>query len=439
MMAHLLNAAIALRAGTIGTMPAWMRELSGPKQSRLVDGLITPILKVSFRVANTNAHAKVLLVGLLSPMTRPVVAPILLGIPPTNPEILTPSEARERYGYDKPSEAHLGLRERQAQRVFGEHLAPSDEGIIESQAGLGAAAAVGASGCLHELLTTCQQGRILVGMAYEEILYSVEDRIATITLNRPLARNGYTVKMADELGDALTKAGQDDDVQVVVLTGAGDNFCVGADLSGGELKVAEGSDGSDWVEPATRATRPMFNLEKPVIAAIRGAAVGVGSTMILPADYRIASTDSRFGFVFSRRGLYPEGGSTWFLPRLVGMGKASDWMISGRIIPADEALAAGLVSALCAPDEVLDRAYELARELIATTAPVSTAVIRQALFRMSALDSPEGAFLLDSQLIGGLGESADAMEGVISFLEKRPPEFTATVSKGQPDFLPWHR
>jgi uncharacterized protein (DUF2236 family) len=155
MMAHLLNAeimlppvprvfapvnkiaAIVLRAGTIGTMPVWMREMSGLKQSRLVDGLITPILKVSFRVANSNAHAKVLLVGLLSPMTRPVVAPILLGVPPTNPETLTPTEARARYGYDKPSEAHLELRERQAQRVFGEHLAPSDEGIIESQAVLG--------------------------------------------------------------------------------------------------------------------------------------------------------------------------------------------------------------------------------------------------------------------------------------------------------------
>jgi len=275
-------------------------------------------------------------------------------------------------------------------------------------------------------------------MAYEQISYRVEDRIATLTLQRPDARNGYTVQMADELAAALVVADEDDDVRVVVLTGAGTDFCVGADLSGGGLDVSspDGDDGA-WVEPATRVTRPMFNLTKPVIAAVRGAAVGVGSTMLLPADYRLASTDSRFGFVFSRRGLYPEGGSTWFLPRLVGMGRAMDWMVSGRLIDADEALAAGLVHSLHAPDDVLDRAYELAGELIAKTAPVSTAVIRQALYRMSALDSPEPAFVLDSQLIASCASNADTVEGVVAFLQRRAPEFTLTVSKDLPDFLPW--
>ena len=275
-------------------------------------------------------------------------------------------------------------------------------------------------------------------MAYEQISYRVEDRIATLTLQRPDARNGYTVQMADELAAALVVAGEDDDVRVVVLTGAGADFCVGADLSGGGLDVSsqDGDDGA-WVEPATRVTRPMFNLAKPVIAAVRGAAVGVGSTMLLPADYRLASTDSRFGFVFSRRGLYPEGGSTWFLPRLVGMGRAMDWMVSGRLIDADEALAAGLVHSLHAPDDVLDHAYALAGELIAKTAPVSTAVIRQALFRMSALDSPEPAFVLDSQLIASCASNADTVEGVVAFLQRRAPEFTLTVSKDLPDFLPW--
>lgn len=275
-------------------------------------------------------------------------------------------------------------------------------------------------------------------MEYEQISYVVAERIATITLNRPEARNGYTLQMADELGNALETANADDDVRVVVLTGAGDNFCVGADLSGGSIDVSEpGSDESAWIEPATRATRPMFNLEKPIIAAVRGAAVGVGSTMLLPADFRIASTDSRFGFVFSQRGIYPEGGSAWFLPRLVGMGRAVDWMISGRLIPVDEALAAGLVTAVYEPDEVLGKAYELARELIAKTAPVSTAVIRQALYRMSALDSPEGAFDLDSKLIASCGDNPDALEGVVSFLQRRPADFTGLVSKDQPDFLPW--
>lgn len=271
-------------------------------------------------------------------------------------------------------------------------------------------------------------------MEYAEITYAVDERIATLTLNRPEARNGYTIRMADELADALTTANADPEVRVVVLTGAGETFCVGADLSAGGFAPP---DADDWVEPATRVCRPMFGMDKPVVAAVRGAAVGVGSTMLLPADYRLAGTDARFGFVFSRRGIFPEGGSTWFLPRLVGMGRAIDWMLSGRLILADEALRAGLVHSLHEPDKVLDHAYELARELVEKTAPVSAAVIRKALYRMSACDSPEPAFRLDSRLIAGIATSPDAIEGVMSFFEKRPPKFPGIVPDELPGFLPW--
>ncbi|MPZ84155.1 MAG: enoyl-CoA hydratase [Actinophytocola sp.] len=270
----------------------------------------------------------------------------------------------------------------------------------------------------------------------EHISYAVDDRIATITLNRPQARNGYTVRMADELAEAFDRADRDDTVRVVVLTGAGKDFCVGADLSGGGLDVAA-SGAESWDEPAGRCSMRIFAMNKPVIAALRGAAVGAGSTIILPADYRLASTDSRFGFVFSRRGLYPEGASTWFLPRLVGLGRAMDWMVSGRVFDAEEALAAGMVHALHDPEEVLDRAYELARELIVKTAPVSVAVIRQMLFRMAALDSPFPVQRLDSRLIAGCTTSPDAVEGVMSFLQRRDPNWTGTIAKDLPAYLPW--
>jgi enoyl-CoA hydratase/carnithine racemase len=275
-------------------------------------------------------------------------------------------------------------------------------------------------------------------MSYQHIRYSVSNRVATLELYRPEARNGFTVTMADELSDALGAADADEDVRVVLLTGAGKDFCVGADLSGRSLEVATSQHPeSGWVEPATRVTRRMFALQKPVIAAVRGAAVGVGSTMVLPADFRLAAKDSRFGFVFSRRGIYPEAGSSWFLPRIVGMGRALDWMVSGRLIPAEEALAAGLVKSLHEPDALLDAAHALARELVENTAPVSVAVIRQALYRMSALPSPEPAFALDSQLIASISQNADAMEGVMSFLQKRPAKFTRTVEQDLPAFLPW--
>lgn len=272
---------------------------------------------------------------------------------------------------------------------------------------------------------------------YSEILYSVDDQIATITLNRPAARNGYTTSMSDELAAAFGSADADDDVRVVVFTGAGKDFCVGADLSGGSLAAGASEAGLDWDEPAGRCSMRIFAMNKPVIAAIRGAAVGAGSTIILPADYRLAASDTRFGFVFSRRGLYPEGASTWFLPRLVGLGRALDWMISGRVFPAAEALAAGMVHSVHEPDEVLPAAYSLARELITRTAPVPVAVIRQMLYRMSPLDSPFPVQRLDSRLIAGCSSSPDAVEGIVSFLQKRDPEWTENVSTNLPDYLPW--
>ncbi|QSE92493.1 enoyl-CoA hydratase/isomerase family protein [Rhodococcus pseudokoreensis] len=273
-------------------------------------------------------------------------------------------------------------------------------------------------------------------MTYTQVLYTVNSGIATVSMNRPAARNGYTMTMADELSSALTEADQDPDVRVVVLTGEGTDFCVGADLSGGSTTDGVATDGS-WQEPAGRCSRRIYESSKPVIAAIRGAAVGAGSTIVLPADYRLAATDSRFGFVFTQRGFFPEGGSAWYLPRLVGMGTASDWMISGRVFGAEEALAAGLVHRLFPADEVYPAAIALAEELIATTAPVSVAVTRQMLLRMSAMDSPHPAHDLDSRLIAGIFTSPDAAEGIMSFLERRPPRFPGTVPADLPEFLPW--
>jgi enoyl-CoA hydratase/carnithine racemase len=273
--------------------------------------------------------------------------------------------------------------------------------------------------------------------SYDEIRYGVEGAIATVTLNRPAARNGYTTRMADELADAFDRADRDDAVRVVVFTGEGKDFCVGADLSGGSLAAGASEADADWDEPAGRCSMRIFRMNKPVIAAIRGAAVGAGSTTILPADYRLAATDARFGFVFSRRGLYPEGASTWFLPRLVGLGRSLDWMISGRVFGAAEALEAGLVNSLHEPDEVLPRAYALAEELVTRTAPVPVAVIRQLLYRMSPLDSPFPVQRLDSRLIAGCASSPDAVEGVLSFLQKRDPEWREKVSTDLPPYLPW--
>ncbi|PZS17928.1 MAG: enoyl-CoA hydratase [Pseudonocardiales bacterium] len=271
-------------------------------------------------------------------------------------------------------------------------------------------------------------------MTYTQVSYAVHERIATITLDRAESRNGFTVVMADELAAAFGAAEADADVRAIVLAANGKDFCVGMDLAAGGLADVEQPD---WMEPATRVTRPMYASTKPVIAAIQGAAAGVGVTMTLPADYRLATLDARFGFVFARRGLYPEGGSTWFLPRIVGLGRAMDWMVSGRIFGAQEALTAGLVHSLHEPAELLPRAYDLAREIVTQCAPVSVAVIRQALLRMGGVDSPEAAFQLDSKLIAGCAQSPDAVEGIVSFLQRRPPEFTLNTPRDLPPFLPW--
>ncbi|WP_199433090.1 enoyl-CoA hydratase-related protein [Qaidamihabitans albus] len=272
---------------------------------------------------------------------------------------------------------------------------------------------------------------------YADITYEVADRIATVTLDRPEARNGYTVRMADELADAFDRADRDDEVRVAVLTGAGDNFSVGADLSEGGFDFDQTGPDAHWQEPAGRCSKRIYTMNKPVIAAIRGAAIGGGVTITLSADYRLAATDARFGFVFVRRGIYPEGASAWFLPRLVGLGRAMDWMISGRVFDAEEARAAGLVHSLHPPERLLEAAYELAADLAASTAPVSVAVTRQLLYRMSGVDTPFPVHELDSQLIASIPSNPDAIEGVMSFLQKRPPEFTQRVGDGLPEFLPW--
>ncbi|MFE3189406.1 enoyl-CoA hydratase-related protein [Nocardia sp. NPDC059240] len=273
------------------------------------------------------------------------------------------------------------------------------------------------------------------GASFSTITYVVEDAIATITLNRPAARNGFTLRMADELGAALTAADLDDGVRVVVFTAAGDYFCVGMDFA--EPSLGDMTD-PDWDEPATRVARPMTNLNKPVIVAFQGPAVGVGLSMTLPADFRLASDTARFGFVFARRGLFPEAGSTWFLPQLVGLAKAKEWMLTGRLFDAPEALAAGLLTSTHAPAELLPAAYALARELATHIAPTSAAVIRRSLVAMAAHGSPEQAFALDKKTIPyAASDTPDLIEGIASFLEKRPPRFTGIPRTDLPQLSDW--
>jgi enoyl-CoA hydratase/carnithine racemase len=274
---------------------------------------------------------------------------------------------------------------------------------------------------------------------YETLLTELRDRVLTVTMNRPDRLNAFTEQMMLDWLHVLDAIDADDDVRAVVVTGAGRGFCAGADLGGGGKtfdasrveKIDEHRDGGG------RVTLRIFECKKPIIAAVNGAAVGVGATMTLPMDVRLASEDARFGFVFARRGIVPEAASSWFLPRVVGISQAMEWVATGRVFGAAEALAGRLVSRVVPAAELLPAAHALAREIADNTSAISVALARQMLWKMLGADHPMEAHKVDSQAIFSMGRSADAYEGVQSFLEKRPPRFTMKPSSEMPAFFPW--
>ena len=289
-------------------------------------------------------------------------------------------------------------------------------------------------------------------MDFEQINYAVADGVATITLDRPDKLNAFTARMLDELLDAFDRVDADDEVRAVIVTGAGRAFCAGADLSSGAGTFDYADAGADspvgadgelryGVERARdgggRLTLRTFECLKPVIAAINGAAVGIGATMTLPMDIRVASEAARFGFVFARRGIVPEAASSYFLPRVVGIGQALEWCYSGRVFDAAEAKAGGLVRDVVPAGELLARAGTIAREIADNTAPVSVALTRQMMWRGLGYRHPMEAHRVDSRAILSRGRSGDAREGVTSFLEKRAPAYPDRVSADMPDFYPW--
>ena len=278
-------------------------------------------------------------------------------------------------------------------------------------------------------------------MDSQEIRYEVQDRVATVTLDRPDKLNAFTRRMRDELIDAFGRADADDGVRAVIVTGAGRAFCAGADLSGGgaTFDYARRDDAGEDArrDGGGRVSLAIFALKKPVIAAINGAAVGVGATMTLPMDIRIASSAAKFGFVFARRGIVPEACSSWFLPKVVGISRAAEWVYTGRVFGADEALAGGLVSRVVAPDDLMPAALALAREIADNTSGVAVALARQMLWRMAGADHPMEAHKVDSRGIFAMGASPDVKEGIAAFLEKRPPNFVMKPSSDMPSFYPW--
>ena len=278
-------------------------------------------------------------------------------------------------------------------------------------------------------------------MNYREIRYEVAERIATVTLHRPEKLNAFTHVMRDELIDAFGKADADDEVRAVIVTGAGRAFCAGADLSAGastfDYAKREGLTAETHRDGGGRVTLRIFEMKKPVICAVNGPAVGIGATLQLPMDIRIASSDARFGFVFTRRGIVPEACSSWFLPRLVGIGQALEWTLSGRVFGAEEALAGGLVSKIVSPEALIPTAQEIAREIADNTAPVAVALARQMMWRMLGADHPMEAHKVDSRGIFHMGRSADVAEGIASFKEKRAPRFPMRASSDMPPFYPW--
>lgn len=279
------------------------------------------------------------------------------------------------------------------------------------------------------------------GMEYTQILFDVEDHIATITLHRPDRMNAFTGTMMNEVIDAFDHTDADDDVRAVIVTGSGRAFCAGADLGAGGATFAKG--GSD-VQTDVGVPRDgggltslrIYNSKKPVIGAINGASVGVGVTMTLPMDIRLASEHAKFGFVFGRRGIVPEACSSWFLPRVVGISQAVEWCYSGRVFLAQEALDGGLVRSIHAADDLIPAARAIAADIAENSAPVSVALTRQMMWRMLGADHPMEAHKADSRGILERGRSADAKEGVESFLEKRTATYTNSVSNELPDLFP---
>ncbi len=289
-----------------------------------------------------------------------------------------------------------------------------------------------------------------------DILYEVAGGIATIMLNRPDKMNAFTRSMCTRLIDAFGQADSDDAVRVIIVTGAGRAYSAGADLGASDTSfsatpVADrpgatfplNPDASvDWSDASMRdfgglLTLRMFDLNKPVICAINGAAAGMGATMTLAADIRIASTTAKFALPFVRRGIAPESASSWFLPRIVGISQALEWMLSGRTFPATEALAGGLVRSLHDPADLMSAAVAIAREIADNAAPVSVALTRQLLWRMLGADHPMEAHRIESRAVFARGRSKDIREGVDSFLERRLPHFGETVSGDMPSFFPW--
>lgn len=282
-------------------------------------------------------------------------------------------------------------------------------------------------------------------MTYTQIKYEVADNVATITINRPEKMNAFTNIMLKEMCDAFDQIDADDDVRAVVVTGAGERaFCAGADLTpeGGGKPFASSDPVEDYSDPRVRdgggkLTLRIYQCLKPVIAAVNGAAVGVGATMQLPMDIRLASETARFGFVFARRGIAPDGAASWFLPHIVGRPQALEWCMTGRVFNAQEALDGGLIRSIHKPDELLPAAYALAQEIVQNTAPVSIALTRQMLWQIPTADHPMEAHKIDSRLIYNLAKSGDAAEGIASFLEKRDPVYPDKVSANMPDTFPW--
>jgi len=279
---------------------------------------------------------------------------------------------------------------------------------------------------------------------FTQIIYDVTDGVATITLNRPEKMNAYTHIMMQEICDALDLVDRDDDVRAVIFTGAGRAFCAGADLTpdDGRRPFANSDPVEHYSDERVRdtggiMTLRMYECHKPIIGAINGASVGIGATMQLPMDMRLASSKARFGFVFARRGIIPEAASSWFLPHLVGRAQALEWCMSGRVFDAEEALNGGLIRSIHEPEDLMPAALQLAHEIRDNTAPVSVALTRHMIWRNPSTAHPMEAHKIDSRGIYTRARTLDAKEGIASFLEKREAHFPNKVSQDMPNFVPW--